>query len=204
MPDRANNRYNCAGAARRIRVNLWISHMAYRSRLLLTAALVGLLSAPAWAAVSDEPVATAPIPPPLRATPPAASAPSSHSATPAPDKPAFVNPMSSKPAPPKAAAAPPPVAAPPKRPVRSAAKNEQDKKKAAAERHRPTRQAKKEKEKEHQHTVAQVAPAPPPARRPAPRPRYYTGDFPPPPPWYDGVPFAGYHPGPWRRPMMPW
>jgi len=172
--------------------------MANRSGLLLTAALVGLLSAPAWAAASDEPVATAPIPPPLAATPPTVSTP-----TPKPDKPAFVNPMASKPAPPKAAAAQPlapPMMAPPKRPVRSAAKHEPDKK-TAADRHRPLQQARQEKER--QHVVAHASPATPPVHRPPPRPRYYAGDFPPPPPWYDGMPF-GYFAGPWRSPMMPW
>jgi len=167
--------------------------MANRSGLLLTAALVGLLSAPAWAA-SDESVATAPIPPPLPAKPPAAS-------TPAPDKPAFVNPMSPKPASPKAAAAPQPTpstTAPPKRPVRSAAKHGHDK--TAADRHRPSRLAKKEKEKEQQHATAHAAS---PSRRLPPRPRYYADNLPPPPPWYDGMPF-GYFAGPWRRPMMPW
>jgi hypothetical protein len=164
--------------------------MANRSGLILTAALVGLLSAPSWAAASAEPVATAPIPPPLSAAPPAASVP---------DKPAFINPMPPKPAPPKASAAPP-ATAPPKRPVRSAAKHEHDKR--AAERHRPSRQAKKEKEKEQQHTVAHASPPTSPVRRPRPRLRYYAGDFPPPPPWYDGS--FGYFAGPWRRPIIPW
>ena len=181
--------------------------MANRSGLLLTAALVALMSASAWAA-SDEPVATAPIPPPLTARPPAASAPPASAAV--PDKPAFVNPTAPKSPPPKSAAAPPPTipttAGSPKRPVRSAAKTEPGKK--SADRHRPSRQAKKDKEKVHQPVVAQVAPTVPPVRKSPPRPRYYAGYAPPPPPpWYDRVvPFAGYYPGPWRRGpmMMPW
>jgi hypothetical protein len=178
--------------------------MANRSGLLLNAAVIALLSAPAWAA-GDEPIATAPIPPPLTASPSAAGA---RAAPSTPDTPAFVKPAAPKPSPPKSAAAPttPGAAGLPKRPVRSAAKAEPGKK--GADRHRPTRQAKKDKEKEHHAAVAQAAPSASPVRKPRPRPRYYA-DYapPPPPPWYDReVPFAGYYPGPWRRGpvMMPW
>jgi hypothetical protein len=153
--------------------------MANRSGLLLTAVLVGVLSAPALAAGNDEPVATAPIPPPL---PPAAAIPA-----PVPDKPAFVNPNPAK-------ASAKPVETPAKRSVRAAAKSGHEKK--VADRHRPSRHAKKE-----QQHVAHVVPAPPPFRRLPPRPRYYASDLPP-PPWYD---HDVYYPGPWRRGMiMPW
>jgi hypothetical protein len=176
LADGANNPVFLPPASRRaLATNRWNAHMANRSGLFLTAALVGLLSAPAWAAAADEPVATAPIPPP-----PAAAAP-------APDKPAFVNPNPAK-------ASPKPAETAAKRPVRSAAKSGHDKK--VADRHRPSRHAKKE-----QHVVAHAMPTPPPFRRLPPRPRYYAGDLPP-PPWYDR---DVYYPGPWRRGMiMPW
>lgn len=174
--------------------------MADRSGLFPTAALVALLLAPTigWA---DEPVATAPIPPPA---PPVVSAPALPT-QPAgePDKPAFVKPYAAKPAAPKPATA----AVPAKRPVRSAARPDRDKNKSAASRHRPSRLPKQEKpDKQH---AAVAASSPPPRHKPARR--YYAGipapiDGPPiPPPWYDRDPsFGGYYPGPWRRGPMPW
>ena len=169
---------------------LWKSHMANRPGLFLTAALVALLSAPAMVRAAGEPVATAPIPPPLPAAPPAASTPM------------FVSPYA--PAKPKASA-PNPVAGSSAKKTPSAAHAQRDNR-AVAHRHA----------KHEQHRVAHSSPLSPPSRRP-PRmqPRYYAGEFPPgqvsdgppfPPPWYDrGPPFAGYYAGPWRRgPAAPW
>ena len=157
--------------------------MPNRLGVLLAVVLAGLFAAPTLARAADEPVATAPIPPPP--SPPAAATP------PQPDKPFVVSPTAPKAAPPKTAAARP------KRPPHSAQTAEHDRK--AASRHRPSRQVKQNRP----HAVAHAAP--PPVRRPRPRPRDYAGDLPPPPPWYDAAPYGGYYAAPWRHgPFMPW
>ena len=159
--------------------------MADRAGLLPLLFAVLLLPALAWAA--DEPVATAPIPPPTAATPPPATQEHAVPAKP-PAAPAKAPSAATLPA------APSNIAAGPKKPAHTAAVKRPKRKIVVA--HRPLRH---------------VKPAPPQfaARVPAPRPsrpRYYEelvpvpeGDGPAMPPWFqDGPSMYGY-PGPRGR-----
>jgi hypothetical protein len=178
--------------------------MTNRAGLSLILPLIWLLFIPAIARGADEPVASAPIPPPLPApyvvpsTPPhPAAAPPHPASTPAANSPITKAPGAAMtPAKPLSTE----VA---KKSEPAAARKSSEHKTAAA--HRPSRHRKVEARR-------LVAHASPP--RALQRPRYYAGgtmpgpevDGPPPfpPPWYDrGRPLAGYPYGP-RGPLPPW
>jgi len=173
--------------------------MANRAGLFPILLLASLLFAPIVAPAAEEPVATAPIPPPVP------SAPFIAPTTPATPPPVPKAPMTATPAPKAPATASP--AKPPsetsaKKSASAAARKQVEHKTAAV--HRLHRRS------ERRQLAARFSPPP----RPAMQPRYYSGEpvlgpeaegpsFPP--PWYDrGRPLAAYpYPGP-RGPMRPW